>query len=97
MRREPVSSAAGVSNKRRNIDDVVDAEEPREVERDQHGRRAFALGDQIADRRLGIDVLLDLGGQRELADGGRRLEIERFEVDVSGFTVRIISTMRASA
>ena len=39
------------------------------------------LGDEEADGRLAIDVLLDLGDERELADGGRRLEVEQLEVD----------------
>ena len=41
----------------------------------------FALGDQEADRRFLVDMLLDLRRQRELANGRRRFEIERREVD----------------
>ena len=65
---------------RRHVGDVVDAEQRGEEDGDQHRRRGFGLGDEEADRRLAIDVLLDLGDERELADRRRRLEVERLEV-----------------
>src|SRR6185312_3626209 len=67
--------------KRRDVGDVIYAEELGEEDRDQHGCGRFTLGDQEADRRFLVDVLLNLGDQRELAYGGCRLEIERREVD----------------
>ena len=65
---------------RRHVGDVVDAEQRGEEDGDQHRRRRFRLGDEEADRRLAVDVLLDLRDQRELADGRRRLQVERLEV-----------------
>ena len=84
MRRGPVSSAAGVSNSGEMSTISVDAEQLGEEHRDEDRRRALALGDEVADRRVAIDVLGDLRGERELADGGRGLEVERLEVDRLG-------------
>lgn len=36
----------------------------------------FSLGDEEPDRCFLVDVLMDLRRQRELANGGRRFEIE---------------------
>ncbi len=69
---------------RRDVDILLDAEQLGEEDRDENSRRALALGDQVADRRVAIDVLYDLRGERELADGCRVLEIERLEVDRLG-------------
>ncbi len=66
---------------RRHIGDVIDAEQRGEEDGDQHRRRRFRFGDEKTNRRLAVDVLLDLRDERELADGGRRLEVERLEVD----------------
>ena len=84
MRRGPVSSAAGVSNSGEMSTMLLDAEQLGEEHRDQDRRRALALGDEVADRRVAIDVLHDLRRERELADGGRVLEVERLEVDRLG-------------
>ena len=79
--RAPVSRPERRFEQRRDVGDVIDAEQLGEEDRDQHRRRAIRLGDEEADRRFAVDVLLDLRDERELADGGRRLEIERLEVD----------------
>src|SRR3546814_3914240 len=42
---------------RRDLDQMLDAEDPREIERDEEGEGGLGLGDQEADRRGGIDVL----------------------------------------
>ena len=66
---------------RRDVDDVVDAEQLGEEQRDQDRRRALAFGDEVADRRVAIDVLHHLRRERELADRGCGLEVEGLEVD----------------
>ena len=65
---------------RRDVDPVVDPEQPREVQRGEHGRRLLAFGHQHAQRRVGVDVLDDLRHREELADGGRALDRQRGEV-----------------
>ena len=81
MTRAPVSRPSGVSNSGDTSVMSIDAEQLGEEDGDQHRCRDFGFGDEEADRGVAIDVLVDLRDERELADGGRRLEIERLEVD----------------
>ena len=65
---------------RRDIDFVLDAEQPREIERSEHGLRLLAFGDQHADRRVAVDMVEDLRHCQELADGCGALYRQRGEV-----------------
>ena len=60
---------------RRDVDDIVNAKQFGEEHRDQDCRRAFALGNEIADRRLAVDVLANLRHERELANRSRGFEL----------------------
>ena len=64
----------------RNIDPVLDTEQPREIERGEHGRGLLALGHQHADRRIAVDMLQDLRHRQELAHGGAALDGQAGEV-----------------
>ena len=64
----------------RDIDFVFDAEQPREIQRSQHGLRLFAFGDQHADRRIGIDMVQDLRHDQKLPHGGRGFDCQRAEI-----------------
>ena len=86
MTRWPCSSASAVSNKRADLHQFFDAEQPGEPERGQQGVAAFGLGDQEADGGGGVDMLGDLGDGHHQADGGggfgeQGAEIDRFGLD----------------
>ncbi len=73
---------------RRDIDLVLDAEQPREIERGEHGLRLLAFGDQHADRRIAIDMVQDLRHRQKLADGSGALYRQRGEVAAQRFDCR---------
>ncbi len=64
----------------RNIDLVLDPEQPREIERGKHRAGLFTFGHQHPDRGIGVDVMEDLGHGQELADRSRILDRQRGDI-----------------
>src|SRR3546814_17985216 len=60
-------------DQRRDLDQMLDAEEPREIERDEEGEGGLGLGDQEAERRGGIDVLTQLRDHHKHRSEKRRV------------------------
>ena len=65
---------------RRDIDFVLDTEQPRKIQRGKDRGGLFAFGHQHADRRVAIDMVEDLRHREELADRGRVFDRQRGEV-----------------
>ena len=65
----------------RDLDLVLDTEQPGEIERGQQREAGLALGDQEADRLGRVEVFQHLRDDHEDALGGRLLGQQRAEVD----------------